>query len=105
QVLGEGAAALVLKPLEAALRDRDTIHAVIRGSGVNHQGATSGSLTRPSASAQAELIRRTWRRHGLDPEAASYVEAHGNGGGGDLSELLAFQDVFGVGLRIGSVKG
>ncbi|MBN9552088.1 MAG: hypothetical protein J0H31_25325 [Alphaproteobacteria bacterium] len=105
QVLGEGAAALVLKPLENALGDRDTIHAVIHGGGVNHQGAASGGLTRPSASAQAELIERTWRRHGLDPRTAAYVEAHGNGGGGDLSELLAFQKVFGEGLRIGSVKG
>ncbi|TPK80979.1 polyketide synthase [Mesorhizobium sp. B2-4-13] len=105
QMLGEGAAALVLKPLENALSDRDTIHAVIHGSGVNHQGAASGGLTRPSASAQAELIARTWVRHGLDPRDAGYVEAHGNGGGGDLSELLAFQDVFAEGLRIGSVKG
>nr|WP_306440505.1 hypothetical protein [Mesorhizobium sp. SARCC-RB16n] len=95
----------MLKPLENALSDRDTIHAVIHGSGVNHQGAASGGLTRPSASAQAELIARTWARHGLDPHAAAYVEAHGNGGGGDLSELLAFQDIFGEGLRIGSVKG
>jgi polyketide synthase PksN len=105
QVLGEGAAALVVKPLENALSDRDTIHAVIHGSGVNHQGAASGGLTRPSASAQAELIARTWARHGLDPRNAAYVEAHGNGGGGDLSELLAFQDIFAEGLRIGSVKG
>lgn len=105
QVLGEGAAALVLKPLQKALDDRDTIHAVVQGSGVNHQGAASGGLTRPSGPAQAELISRTWRRHGLDPSAACYVEAHGNGGGGDLSELLAFQDVFGDGLSIGSVKG
>ena len=105
QVLGEGAAALILKPLRQALEDRDTIHAVVHGSGVNHQGASSGGLTRPSALAQAELIARTWRRHGLDPHAACYVEAHGNGGGGDLSELLAFQDVFSPGLTIGSVKG
>ena len=105
QVLGEGAAALVLKPLENAVRDRDTIYAVILGSGVNHQGATSGGLTRPSASAQAALISRTWERTGLDPRAAAYVEAHGNGGGGDLSELLAFQEIFGEGIHIGSVKG
>jgi acyl transferase domain-containing protein len=105
QVLGEGAAALVIKPLEDALRDRDTIHAVITGCGVNHQGATSGGLTRPSAAAQAELIRKTYDRHRFDPEAITYVEAHGNGGAGDLSELLAFQAVFDNGIPIGSVKG
>ncbi len=105
QVLGEGVAALVVKPLDSAIRDRDTIHAVILGSGVNHQGATSGGLTRPSASAQAELIRRTYRRHGIDPEAVGYVEAHGNGGSGDLSELLAFQEMFADGVHVGSVKG
>ncbi|MDR7033670.1 beta-ketoacyl synthase N-terminal-like domain-containing protein [Mesorhizobium sp. BE184] len=105
QVLGEGAAALVVKPLDRAIRDRDTIHAVVLGGGVNHQGATSGGLTRPSASAQAELIRHTYRRHRIDPEAVGYVEAHGNGGSGDLSELLAFQNVFADGIQVGSVKG
>lgn len=105
QVLGEGAAALILKPLENAVRDRDTVYAVIHGSGVNHQGATSGGLTRPSVSAQAALMSRTWERNGLDPRAAGYVEAHGSGGSGDLSELLAFQEVFSDGLYVGSVKG
>ncbi|WP_127600462.1 beta-ketoacyl synthase N-terminal-like domain-containing protein [Nitratireductor alexandrii] len=105
QVLGEGVAALVIKPLEAALDDRDTIHALILANGVNHQGASSGGLTRPDAAAQADLVRQTYRRHGLDPRQVAYVEAHGNGGGGDLSELLAFQAVFAEGVRIGSVKG
>ncbi|WP_181175982.1 polyketide synthase [Mesorhizobium sp. B2-3-4] len=105
QVLGEGVAALVIKQLDNALADRDTIHAVITGCGVNHQGATSGGLTRPSAAAQAELIRKTYRRHGLGPDAVAYIEAHGNGGAGDLSELLAFQHVFDDGIAIGSVKG
>ncbi|MEP4560995.1 MAG: beta-ketoacyl synthase N-terminal-like domain-containing protein, partial [Nitratireductor sp.] len=105
QVLGEGVAALVIKPLETALDDRDTIHALILANGVNHQGASSGGLTRPDASAQADLVRRTYRRHGIDPRQVGYVEAHGNGGGGDLSELLAFQAVFAEGVRVGSVKG
>lgn len=105
QVLGEGVAALVLKPLEDAVRDRDEVLCVVLGSGVNHQGASSGGLTRPSATAQAELIRRTYQRHGIDPHSVAYVEAHGNGGSGDLSELLAFQDVLRPGLAVGSVKG
>ncbi|MCC5778739.1 hypothetical protein H7H48_06735 [Nitratireductor sp. B36] len=105
QVLGEGAAAILIKPLARAIADHDTVHAVVRATGVNHQGARSGGLTRPSAAAQAELISNTYSRHGIDPAAIGYVEAHGNGGGGDVSELLAFQHVFPAGIAIGSVKG
>ncbi|MEO1987337.1 MAG: beta-ketoacyl synthase N-terminal-like domain-containing protein [Martelella sp.] len=105
QVLGEGVAAIIVKPLARARKDRDFVYAVIGGTGVNHQGARSGGLTRPSAAAQADLMRRTYARHRIDPETIRYVEAHGNGGSGDVSELLAFQDVLPAGTPVGSVKG
>ncbi len=105
QVMGEGVAAIVLKPLERALRDRDNIKAVICATGVSHQGSRSGSLTRPSHVGQSNLVRETYQRHGLSPTSVSYIEAHGNGGIGDLSELLAFQDNFGSPVWVGSVKG
>ncbi|WP_372424302.1 beta-ketoacyl [acyl carrier protein] synthase domain-containing protein [Salinarimonas chemoclinalis] len=105
QVLGEGVGALVLKPLAAALRDGDRVRAIVRGTGVNHQGARSGGLTRPSAAAQAELIRRVHDRDAIDPGEVGYVEAHGNGGTGDAIELLAFQEIYPSGIPVGSVKG
>lgn len=75
---GEGAAVLVLKPLEAALRDNDPVRAVIRGSGLNQDGKT-GTITTPSSSAQQELIERCYAQAGLDPAETGYVEAHMTG--------------------------
>ena len=77
---GEGVAAVVLKPLSAALRDNDDIECLIVETDINQDGHTSG-LTVPSAAAQAELIRDTYLKASLDPRRPSdrcqYFEAHG----------------------------
>lgn len=73
---GEGAIALVLKRHRDALHDGDAIHAVIRGSAVNHGGHAIG-LTAPTPAAQAEVIEAAWRQAGIRPEQLGYVEAHG----------------------------
>lgn len=75
---GEGVGTVVLKPLSTAIRDGDTIRAVIRETGVNQDGRTSG-LTVPSAEAQERLIREVYWRAGLDLEQTKFVEAHGTG--------------------------
>ncbi|KAJ6103160.1 hypothetical protein N7486_005587 [Penicillium sp. IBT 16267x] len=75
---GEGVGTVVLKPLSTAIRDGDTIRAVIRETGVNQDGRTSG-LTVPSAEAQERLIREVYWRAGLDMEQTRFVEAHGTG--------------------------
>ncbi|KAJ5546921.1 Acyl transferase/acyl hydrolase/lysophospholipase [Penicillium frequentans] len=75
---GEGVGTVVLKPLSTAIRDGDTIRAVIRETGVNQDGRTSG-LTVPSAEAQEKLIREVYWRAGLDLEQTRFVEAHGTG--------------------------
>ena len=72
---GDGFAAVILKKIDEAIRDGDTIRAVIRGTGVNQNGKTK-SITRPSADAQAELIRSTYRLAGLDFKDTNYFEAH-----------------------------
>ena len=72
---GEGVAALILKPISDAIRDGDTIRAVIRGTGVNQDGKTKG-ITVPSAEAQAQLIRTTYASAGLDFNDTHYFEAH-----------------------------
>jgi acyl transferase domain-containing protein len=84
---GEGTGVLILKPLSDALRDNDTIRAVIRGSGLNQDGHTPG-ITMPSKDAQAELIRSTYAAAGLDFDQTAYFEAHGTGTAiGDPIEL------------------
>ncbi|RJX38048.1 hypothetical protein D3P09_18395 [Paenibacillus pinisoli] len=77
-VWGEGTAAFLLKPLAAAMRDGDPIHAVIKGSAMNQDGASAG-LTAPNAAAQEKLLVQAWRDADIDPESIAYMEAHGTG--------------------------
>lgn len=106
----EGCGIVVLKPLEQAIRDGNHVRAVIRGSGVNSDGWTK-TISTPSGSAQAELIRLVYESNGLDYDATQYVEAHGTGTKvGDPIELKAIHDTIGRGanesrkLYVGSVK-
>lgn len=106
----EGCGIIVLKPLDQAIRDGNNIRAVIRGSGVNSDGWTK-TISTPSGSAQAELIRLVYESNGLDYDATQYVEAHGTGTKvGDPIELEAIHDTIGRGanesrkLYVGSVK-
>ncbi len=105
---GEGAGVFLIKPLAKARADGDTIHAVIRGSGVNSDGRTEG-LSLPNGDAQGRLIREVYERAGVAPKDVDYVEAHGTGTqAGDPAELAALNANFGTGrespLWVGSVK-
>ena len=75
---GEGVIAVLLKPVEMALKDGDPVYAVIKGSALNNDGASVG-LTAPNPDAQAEVIVDAWRDAGIHPETISYLEAHGTG--------------------------
>ncbi len=77
-VFGEGCVAFVLKRLDHAIEDGDYIHAVIKGSAANNDGASNG-ITAPNPAAQEDVILRAWENAGVDPEDISYVEAHGTG--------------------------
>ncbi|OQD90731.1 hypothetical protein PENANT_c001G07681 [Penicillium antarcticum] len=107
---GEAVGCLILKPLASALRDKNTVRAVIRGTGSNQDGRTPG-ITLPSGAAQETLIRSVYARAGLNPSETEFVEAHGTGTqAGDPIETGAIGRVFGPGrscddpLRIGSIK-
>jgi acyl transferase domain-containing protein/acyl carrier protein/SAM-dependent methyltransferase len=104
-VPGEGAGAVVLKPLARARADGDRIHAVIRASAINHGGRTSG-FTVPNPVAQGELIADAMARAGVAPGSISYVEAHGTGTAlGDPIEINGLRRAFGAaGCALGSVK-
>ena len=93
-VRGEGAALVFLRPLSAALKDRDRILGVIRGSAENHGGRTN-SLTAPSVSAQAEVIAGAHRQASVDPRSITYIEAHGTGTAlGDPIEVNGLKNAF-----------
>ncbi len=74
----EGVGAVVLKPLAQALRNGDTIHAVIKGSALNTGGRTHG-YTVPNPAAQAEVVSAALARADIDSADVSYIEAHGTG--------------------------
>ncbi|KAL4784902.1 hypothetical protein BJX76DRAFT_367291 [Aspergillus varians] len=107
---GEGLGAVVIKPLEDAVRDGDTIRAVIRSTLSNQDGRTPG-ITLPSRQAQKTLIEEAYRHAGLSPALTRYFEAHGTGTAvGDPTETRAIGAVFRPHrsaddpLYIGSVK-
>ncbi len=77
-VRGEGCGLLFLKPLSDALRDGDTVYAVIEGSAMNQDGRSNG-ITAPNQTAQVEVIRKALRQAQRLPEDISYVELHGTG--------------------------
>ncbi len=96
-VRSEGAALVALKRLDRALADGDRIYAVIRGSAVNNDGRSSGSMGTPSRLGQAELLRSAYADAGVDAGASiGLVEAHGTGTrAGDPVELGALGAVLG----------
>lgn len=107
---GDGIAALLLKPLEAALKDGDVIRGVIRGSAVNQDGGASG-ITLPIAAAQVELVNTAYRNAGLPLDQTAFFEGHGTGTvAGDLQETTAMAKTIGrcrskgSPLYIGSTK-
>ncbi|GAB6040374.1 type I polyketide synthase [Endothiovibrio diazotrophicus] len=74
---GNGAAAVVLKRLEDALADGDTIHGVIRGSAINNDGSDKVGYSAPSIDGQADVILEAQALAGVGADQISYVEAHG----------------------------
>jgi phthiocerol/phenolphthiocerol synthesis type-I polyketide synthase D len=108
-VRGEGAGVVVLKRVSDALRDGDSVLAVVRGSAVNQDGPSSGQ-TVPNGPAQQALLRQALAAARLQPTDIDYVEAHGTGTAlGDPIELDALTQVFAerdgsAPLVLGSVK-
>ncbi|MFJ2995361.1 SDR family NAD(P)-dependent oxidoreductase [Pandoraea sp. NPDC087047] len=110
-VLGSGAGIVVLKRLAQALDDGDTIHAVIRATAINNDGADKIGYTAPSVTGQAAVIGMAQMLADVSPDSIGYVEAHGTGTTlGDPIEIAALTQAFRVGTErrqfcaVGSVK-
>ncbi|KAH8885672.1 ketoacyl-synt-domain-containing protein [Thozetella sp. PMI_491] len=105
---GEGAGIVVLKTLQRAIQDGDTIRGIIRGTASNQDGRTPG-ITVPNPDAQIACIKRAYARAGLPYTDTLYVECHGTGTmAGDPRELKAISQVISNGrsspLLVGSIK-
>ncbi|MFT5797161.1 MAG: phthiocerol/phenolphthiocerol synthesis type-I polyketide synthase E [Candidatus Azotimanducaceae bacterium] len=109
-VSSDGAGTVVLKRLEDAVNDGDTIHAVICGSAINNDGSEKVGFTAPSVKPQVKVITEAMTIADIAPESLTFIEAHAAGTPiGDPIEVSALAEVFGDVSRaypcaIGSVK-
>ncbi|WP_245730646.1 non-ribosomal peptide synthetase/type I polyketide synthase [Micromonospora pallida] len=105
---GNGVAAVLLKRLDDALADGDTVHAVILGSAVNNDGAAKTGYTAPTADGHAGVIRDALATAGVPAASIGYLETHGTGTRvGDPIEMAALRTVFAdrdTPLPLGAVK-
>lgn len=109
---GEGVSVVVLKRLDDALRDGETVYAVISGYAVGNDGADKTGFFAPSVSGQAAVIADALAMSGVDPLDIGYVEGHGTGTPiGDPMEVAALTQAWRLPedapkqyCRLGSVK-
>ena len=94
-VFGSGVGVVVLRRLSDALADGDTVHAVIRGSAVNNDGAGKVSYLAPSVDGQAKAVAEALSVAGVDPSTIGLVEGHGTATPvGDPIEVSALTQAF-----------
>ncbi|MFN0217658.1 MAG: type I polyketide synthase [Hyphomicrobium sp.] len=110
-VFGSGVGVVVLRRLSDAIADGDPIHAVIKATAVNNDGAGKASYLAPSVTGQAETVVEAHALAGVSADTIEYVECHGTGTAiGDPIEIAALTQAFRLGsnrneyCRIGSVK-
>ncbi len=111
-MFGEGVGAVVLKRLDDAIRDGDTIHAVIKGAAVNHDGGRKVSYLAPSVEGQARVVASALGIGDVHPDTITMVEAHGTATPiGDPIEVEALSRVYRTFTQrrqycaLGSIKG
>lgn len=110
-VFGDGVGIVVLKRLDEALADHDSIYAVIKGFALNNDGSAKVGYFAPSVSGQAEVIATAQAMAGVEPASIGYVETHGTATPlGDPIEIEGLTQAFRAGTdksnfcAIGSVK-
>ncbi|MEM1366728.1 MAG: beta-ketoacyl synthase N-terminal-like domain-containing protein [Cyanobacteria bacterium P01_H01_bin.15] len=106
---GNGVGIVVLKRLEDAIADGDTIDAIIKGSAINNDGNLKVSYTAPRIEGQREVIQAALAMAEVEPESIGYIEAHGTGTAlGDPIEIASLTQAFNCDRRnfcaLGSVK-
>ncbi|MGD2087791.1 MAG: SDR family oxidoreductase [Candidatus Aminicenantes bacterium] len=108
-VFGDGAALVVLKPIEEAIAGGDNILALVKSSFINNDGNRKVGYSAPSVEGQAEVIKTALELARVEPESIGYIEAHGTATVlGDQIEFealkLAFNTVKQHFCKIGTVK-
>lgn len=110
-IFGSGAGVVALKRFKDAINDGDAIHAVIKASAINNDGAEKVGYTAPGRKGQERVLASALALSGLEKGSISAIEAHGTGTAlGDPIEFESINKVYGTGrhgkpVAIGSVKG
>ena len=78
-VFGNGVAMIVIKRLSDAIRDGDSIQAVIKASAINNDGSSKVGYPAPSVQGQASVIEEALTMAEVSPDTIGYIEAHGTG--------------------------
>jgi phthiocerol/phenolphthiocerol synthesis type-I polyketide synthase E len=110
-LFSNGVGLVVLKRAEDAIRDGDSIRAIICGAAINNDGAAKVGYAAPSLDAQAEVVAMAHALAEIDPRTIGYMEAHGTATPmGDPIEIAALSKAFRAGTEdnhfcaLGSVK-
>lgn len=108
-VPSEGTVALILKRYVDAVKDKDSIYCVIKGSAINSVAHSSNSYNVPSISSQIAVIKKAIEDAQVDYNDISYIEAHGTGTPvGDPIEIESLRQTYGISVGdscfIGSIK-
>lgn len=94
-IFGDGVGVVVLKKLNRAMKERDHIYALIKGSAINNDGIRKVGYTAPSVEGQTDVITTAQKMAGVKPESISFIEAHGTGTKlGDTIEIEALKMAF-----------
>jgi tyrocidine synthetase-3 len=94
-IFGEGVGVVILKRLEDAIHDRDSIIAVIKATSINNDGSLKVGYMAPGVTGQAKVISKAFDLAAIEPETVTYIETHGTGTKmGDPIEVEALRRVF-----------
>ncbi|MGF1537807.1 MAG: SDR family NAD(P)-dependent oxidoreductase [Elainellaceae cyanobacterium] len=110
-LFGSGVGLVVLKRLDEAIADRDTVYAVLKGSAVGNDGGQKVGYLAPRSEGQATVATEALAMAGIPADTVGYVEAHGTGTAlGDPIEIAGLTQAFRLSTAarqfcaIGSVK-
>ncbi len=94
-VMGEGAGAVLLEPLESAQKRGARVYAEVLGYGASND-AHHMAQPEPEATGVAAMMTAALERAGVEPERVGYINAHGTSTPqGDSAETRAIKQVFG----------
>ncbi|ERM53318.1 hypothetical protein P780_16875 [Vibrio mimicus CAIM 1882] len=89
---GHGLGCVVLKRLDDAIQDGDTILAILRGSAINNDGQNKVGFTAPSVSGQSQVLTDALHLADVNPDDVEMIETHGTGTKlGDPIEITAIK--------------